>query len=626
MSTENAKVLDEEERDQERDHGEARRSDRDGAEPDEPLPDAESSPEPRSESKPRRIFLPPETGGGINLQFVPSDKKKAPPPKKPTPVEAAQAQATETWERQAANLGDSVSWTLERTSPQAWRGREVPCGIFPQEFTGPATVTEIARAGGGGIYFVNYTDSATGKARKIGPIKIAGDPKFNVGISDEGERDRDEDGEGLFFPGMPADFRAGSTQRPEDDVWITTYDNRSGAWVKRRKSDVEREAAMMRQEPQNDALRREFMAQLAATQEAFRRQGEETNKLVQQMMLAVERASAPKEDVAGKFLEIERLRLQAEKAEKADELKFMREKLEADRKALEARMIHERELADTKLEAERARAEADKKAVEARAEADRERLAAEKEAAETRLSEINKQASERLDKAHEAMLAAVREKGDPMGQVSGIFSLFREFSDITGDGEKPNEEDKPKTKLDRFFGLFEKAAEKAIPALEPMLRRTVEGYMAEANAAAPKPQQIPHRPQPVSNQRPQQSQQRPPKTATSPPAPEQAEGESSVDEQQADGAAVLKLVEELGDMMNRNVAPSVAAKDVAEENPRGAKMLRAYKSVDHLVDELSTVAPLFGPHEAAIMALIERAKGPGKSWCTDFLTSIRKVQ
>jgi hypothetical protein len=605
----------------ERDYGEPREAG--GADPQ--APEQPRDPEPR----PRRIVLPevPDRGG-LNLQFVTgADRKKAPPAKKPNPVEQAQSQAQESWERQAASLGASVAWTLERTAPQAYQGREVPCGNFPQEFTGPATITEIARAGGGGTYFVNYTDEATGKSRKIGPIKIAGAPKFNVGISDEGERN--DDVEGLYFPGVPPDFRAGSAPRGGDDEWITTFDTRTGVIVKRRKGDLDREAHAMRQEPGNDSLRRELQAQMQAQQQAFadliRRQSEDTKAMVQGMMQALERASAPKgDDTAAKFLEIERERLRADATTKSEEMKYLREKLDAEKAAAELRMSHERELAEQKLEAEKVRAEAERKAAEAKLEAERDRIAAEKAAAEERLTEANREARERVDRAHEAMLAALREKSDPMGQVSGIFSLFREFSDIAGDPEKPHGDDgKPKTKLDRFLGLIERAADHALPALEPFLKSKVEGYMAEARAGQPQVPQVAHRPQPIPQQQAPTRPQKPKVTVT--PVTPAAPPVDPAQDQAADGAAIIKLVGDVTGYLDRNLAASVAAGEVSATNPRAAKMLRAYTSVDHLADELSAVAPLFGPHEAAITTLIERVRGDGRKWASDFLTSIRKA-
>lgn len=599
-----------------RDYGEPRGEER----AETPAPEQSREQSREHDPRPRRIVLPEVPDRGINLQIVAgADRKKAPPPKKLNPVEQAQALAQDSWERQAASLGASVSWTLERTAPQAYQGREVPCGIFPQEFTGPATVPEIARAGGGGTYFVNYTDEATGKSRKIGPIKVAGPPKFNVGISDEGAPD---DSEGIIFQNIPSDFRAGNSQRGGDDEWVMTHDHRLG-WVRRRKGDVERESRSMQQEPSGDAIRREFQAQLQAQQqqftEAMRRQAEDTRAIMKDMMHAMER-SAPKEDTASKFLEIERERLRAEATTKSEEMKYLREKLEAEKEASETRMRHERELAEQKLEAERVRADAALKAAEQKLEAERDRIAAEKEAAEARLEQANREARERVDKAHEAMLAALREKSDPMGQVSGIFSLFREFSDIAGDKQEGDHEDnKPKTKLDRFLGLIEKAADHALPALEPFLKSKVGEYVAEAKVGQPPVAQVTHKPQPIPQQ---QAPPRQPKAkATAPAAPAPAEAQ----DQAADATAILKLVGDVNDYLDRNLAASVAAGEVSATNPRAAKMLRDYSSVDKLAEELSSVAPLFGPHEPAITALIERVKGDGRKWATDFLTSLRKA-
>jgi hypothetical protein len=631
---------------------------------------ASGEPKPSRSPPPRRIFLPDPgpTGQGVNLQFVSGQQPpaKAPPKKKLSPFEQATADAVENWEQEAANLADTVTWELERVGPVIHNNKRVSTGTFPQEFSGRVTHSVIGEIAGGGKYYVKYDDPKTGKPKKIGPFIVAGDPKMKVGVTEDNDQD---DTESIMDFGVPMDFRASSMgKKPEPEEWINTYDQRWG-WVKRKKSDVEREGRAQQTEPaleaikmqmhlQTEAAKTQQQAQIDALKLQMQAQADAAKQQIESMKELVKSITdsqnrAPREDPATKWLEIERLRLTAEQATKTEEMKFLRDKMisdrevleakleaerkaadakiKADRDALETKMQHEKDVAETRLTAERLRAETEKAAMEARLEAERDRIFAEKAATDARLAEAQKAANEKLEKAHETMMAMVREKSNPMDQVGNIFSLFRDFNDVMTPEKEDNDgvakANAPKSRLDKFLDLATNTASKLLPTLEPLAKRAVENYMEgqqQAQQQAPQPARIPQR---------QPQQHRPPKAT---PAPE-AEGVVSATDSappapppspEETQTGIGKLLSDVNNMIDRSVAPSVAWNTLSEEQPFYAAQLKAYTTPQQMADELTDVAgsPGFEKYQKMLLEVAKKITGIKKRWAEDFLAVVQKSE
>lgn len=600
-------------------------------------PDVEAgTPEPEPESKPRRVLLPNSPSAGLNLQFVSAPEKKPAPKPKPSPWEARAVTAGEDFEREAAALADSITWTLERVGPHYWNGEAVDNGTFPSEFTGPAKASTIGEIAGGGTYYVRYTDPKTGSTRKLGPIKVMGPPKSFA--SEESLDDRNKN------RGPTLDWRVASAPpNPEDDTWVGVYDPRSGGWVKKRKIDIEREAARtMTVDPAIEAMKAQIAAQAAESRRATDEMAKAIGALAQSMQAQQQAAllaanAAPKEDPAAKWLEIERIRLNAEKESKTAELAYLREKLDKEAAALQLKLEHEREVAERKVEAEKERAQAEKAALEAKLDAERERLREDREAAERRAADATRLSEERAQKAHEAMMAMVKDQRDPMERIGGLLSLFRDFSDIANpqqetDGDKP-----PQSRLDKLIDVMASAGKSLAPALAPAVERAVNGYMNAHMPGQQQPpphvevrqiqQQPPPPPPPQRNHTPPPPQPKAPARKEAPPVAAQAPAAPAhtPEEEEAAISGVGLLLAGVLSAMEAGSSPTEAWQKVATDFPLYSLQFLAYDDVEKMLVDLKglTADASFKAYNKQIERLIALVNGNRRDWANAFLRAAK---
>lgn len=580
---------------------------------EEPAALHEPPPRPRGGSKPRRIALPagsPEVPGSINLQFVKeSEPPPAPPKKKDSPWEEIRTLSREEQERRLSKLADTDRWVVKRVGPVVWRGKRVPLGTYADnELRGPCTLEVIKSLLGGGEYMISLDDPTSSRATWIGPFPILGAPQFDVGVVEESDGGR-----------VPADFRAstlmgGEPTEDPDDEWVVVWDAPRGQYIKLRKSDVERgHHGRADDRPSVDPA-------LQMRLEAMERRAEETTKALQTLVQSIAaQAAQPREDPMLKFVEMERQRLAAEKEAKAEELRYLREKLDADAKEAERRRAHEAELAERRAESDRKRAEEERKAVEARADADRkaaeakleaekERLAQEKELAEKRLEELTRASEKKLDKANEMVLELLTKDRNPLDNFTSVLSTVRELSEAMGGGAAaPPAEGESKNAFEKTLDKFVAGASRVWPAIEPGVREWARRTLAEGAAAGqPAPKQI----------APTKSAQKPrPPAAAAPAAPAARPVADPV------GA----IVAEVNSAIDRGLPPRIAWEQVQEAAPLLAAQLKAYDTPDKMASDLAAMADQaeFSQHADALRSLAKKVGGPAKAWAGEFLAAVR---
>jgi hypothetical protein len=617
-----------------------------------------SSAPPRRGRPPRRIVLPSTADGAdpstinVGLQFV-KERPKAKAEPKQTAWEEIQSLNREEQERYLSRLAETVHWTIKRIGPHEWRGRRVPLGIFAdQECAGPVTIPIIKQLLGGGEYQVTLDDATSARATWFGPYKVLGAPRFNIGASEDNEED----------DGVPADFRVATMlgKEAEDEEWITTYDSRLGGYIKRRKKEIEQNERMRMYEDRDKAQTIDPLLQ--ARLDAMAKQSEDMARAITALAAVV---AAPKgDDSMTKFMEMERQRLSDDKAAKVQELLYLREKLDADRKDAEANRKHEAEKAEAsrkheveqaekRFEAEKARiaedrksAEArlaaDKAALEARMESENKRLAQDRQIAEERLEAATKLSEEKLEKAHEMVMAMMKEKQNPLENFMGLLTTVREVGEIINPAAPgADESEKPKSIVEK---LFEKAADgisKAWPTFEPVLQQRFRDMLAESQQAGQlgfqPPRQIgvtqPQAPRPATKAAQQQPQPQPqpqPKAAPR-PRPQEPMEQPSAGPTPPDPAMEAMIVKGVGEVIaeisasiERNLPPKMSWEGIQQAYPMIAPQLKAYGTPEQMAQELMVIAatPQFGHHAAVIADVAGRIVGSARPWAEGFLAAV----
>jgi hypothetical protein len=383
-----------------------------------------------------------------------------------------------------------------------------------------------------------------------------------------------------------SDVPGGALSRDEEEV--TVIDPRLGI-IKRRRVDVERQAARARDDSILEELR-----QARKEQQAF-------------LESIVTRLASPEPQKSGveDLLRLERERLEADKAAKAEELRFLREKLESDRAEAERQRKHDLEVAERRFESEK------------------ERLATERAALEERLDQERQLAESKIEKAHTAMLEIVKNRANPLEHVSSLLSTFHEVQELLG-GAAPaaSAEEvgpkRPKTVSELVVDKLVSAADRLFPSVEPILQHAVRSYL-DRTVREGATQSVPAPAAGLTGQPPE-----PALPAPSAPAPAPAPAPAA----QLDwGKAIGTVVADLEDGMNRNLPPRAVWENLQAAMPPVAEMLRAYGSVDQLVSELETLAaaPAFAAQANSIRAVARKAAGPSRKWAEQFLDVVRGV-
>lgn len=539
-----------------------------------------------------------------------STKKQGPDP---GPFERAAVAATDDWQRQASLFADDVTWTLERTAPRLWKNKKVPLGTFAEEFHGPVGVKQIGEIAGGGTYFVTFMDPRTKAPRRIGPIHVAEGPKFTVSLQDDESEPESE----------PFSFRA-DPEASLDSEWVESYDSRTRGWVKRRRADVEREAA------RDDPL---IQAQFRAIEEATRKQGEDLSRAIMELAKA---QAAPREDPMAKWLEVEKGRLAADAEAKRQELAYMKAKLDSEATEAERRRQHEQDLFERKIEAERQRAESERHALEARLQAEKERIEADRKIAQDRLEQITRISEEKIERAHETMLEMVREKSSPTDQLMNLLGTVHEVAGTLGytpPGGATTVVDgvaKPASPVDKIVEVAramanssagQKLANVLIDALKSNLDKTITDAAIQGAQGAPK-QLAP-----------------PPPAATAAPTPPPAAAaraaagavepphEPTAEERAQAIKSIVTMLEEIDSAMDRGLSANVAWTNVVDAvGSKMASQLSTYTDADALLAELSLMplSPEFSAHADLARRVAEKAGGPKKKWANEFIACVQK--
>lgn len=570
----------------------------------EPTPE-EISEDIKSQKPPRRILLP----DAPVIQLVSGQReepRQKPPPRKPTPWEQAVGDATDSFERQAATLGSQVTWTLERVGPNFHKGQQVPCGIFPEEYTGPATSTVIGGIGGGGTYYVSFSDPATGKPRRLGPIKIAGSPRMDIGL----QMQDDANGDGGYV--YPMGFEAGAPNAPreKDDAWVLAHDPMLGV-VKRRMSDLERDNRSRTADP----AVLELSKRLDAQAESMKALAESMTRSIAEMSKTMLAAAAPKEDPSAKWLEIERARIAAEKDAKSEELRYLREKADKELALAHAKIEAERDLAEKKLEAERDKHEREKEEIRARLDAEKERIESERKLAEDRAIRASEVADKKLESSQELLMGILKDRVDPMRQMGETLGLFRELQDALGGESVEPEEGKPRSNKEKALEALMTGIQRMYITAEPALKQ----YFV--NLAAQTKQQIMAKDSPPQIQQKQPVQQQREEHKTEEVAAPQPTIVNTTD-------MVAKMLAEVSSSIDRNVAPSVVWHNLIGAMPELALQLKAYATPEEMASEIQKLGsmPGFEKHVKKFADLAIKLTGSGKRWAEQFIAVAQKAE
>jgi len=509
-------------------------------------------------------------------------------PRKPSPFQKQRERVQSTWLSKLSKFAPDAMWYAKRAGPPYYRGRKTKVGVFPKPFMGPVSPEVIAGQMGGGLISVTLDDPASDEAEWYGPIEIMWDD-----ASEKGLEPRDLDDGAASEAGAS---RAQAQEGPNDEV--TVFDPQLGM-IKRRRADVERQFARSRDDVVIEELRR---AQ-AEQQELLR-------TLLERLAPHPEMAREPQKSPMEELLRLERERLEADKALKAEELKFLREKLENDRLEAERQRKHDLEVAEKRFEAEK------------------ERLANERATLEDRLDQERRLAEAKIEKAHTTMLEMVNNKTNPLEHVSTLLSTFHEVQELLG-GSAPaagamvadgGAAKRPKTVSELVVDKLVAAADRIFPSVEPILQHAVRSYLdrsvrevgegaPRAVASAAQPPALPAPAEPRAEARVH-------------PAREPAR-EPAVELDW--GKAISTAVADLDDGMTRNLPPRAVWDNLRASVAPVADQLRAYTSVDQLAAELETLAgaPALGAHADAIRSVARRAAGPGRAWAEQFLEVVR---
>jgi len=514
-----------------------------------------------------------------------SDRRRdpAPLPRRPSPFQKQRDRVQNTWLSKLSKFAPDAMWYAKRVGPPYYRGRKTKVGVFPKPFMGPVSPELIAGQMGGGLISVTLDDPASDEAEWYGPIEIMWDD-----VSERGLEPRDH-GDGAASEGSTPRAQ----ESPNDEV--TIFDPQLGM-IKRRRADVERQFARSRDDLVIEELRRAQAEQQELLRTLLERLAPEARSE------ARESQKSPMEEL----LRLERERLEADKALKSEELKFLREKLENDRVEAERQRKHDLEVAEKRFEAEK------------------ERFANERASLEERLDQERRLAESKIEKAHTTMLEMVNNKTNPLEHVSTLLSTFHEVQELLGgpapagasaDGGGPK---RPKTVSELVVDKLVSAADRIFPSVEPILQHAVRSYLDRsvrevAGGALPPPAApAPALPAPAEAR---------PEGRAQPPREQAREPVAEFDW----GGAVGSAVADLDDGMNRNLPPRAVWDNIRATVAPVAEQLRAYTSVDQLAAELETLAsaPALSAHADAIRTVARKAAGPNRAWAEQFLDVIR---
>jgi len=503
--------------------------------------------------------------------------------KKTSPFQKQRERVQSSWLSKLSKFAPDAMWYAKRVGPPYYRGRKTKVGVYPKPFMGPVSPETIASQMGGGLISVTLDDPASEEAEWYGPIEIMWDD-----VSEKGIEPRDLDDGTASEAGSS---RGQAQDNPNDEV--TVFDPKLGM-IKRRRADVERQFARSR----DDAVIEEVRRAQAEQQELLR------TLLERLTPLSEPTPREPQKSPMEELLRLERERLEADRAVKAEELRFLREKLEKDRLEAERQRKHELEIAERRFEAEK------------------ERLATERASLEERLDQERRLAEAKIEKAHTTMLEMVNQKTNPLEHVSTLLGTFHEVQELLGGASQaaPVEgggSKRSKTVSELVVDKLVAAADRLFPSVEPILQHAVRSYLdrtvREVPASAPRAA--------VTGAAPPAAL---PAPAESPPEARAQEGSEPAPELDW-GQAIRTTVADLEDGMNRNLPPRAVWENLRASVAPVAEQLRAYGSVDQLAAELETIAgaPPFAAHAEAIRGVARRAKGEKRVWAEQFLEVAR---
>lgn len=567
--------------------------------------------------KPRRVKLPSRGNVTLNLVQGASDEPRPEPrQRRQEPFAERAAAASATWEAEAARFADTVEWTLERVGPHYdKKNRRVPLGTFPDTFIGPITHQVLGGIGGGGHYYATTTPQDGVSSRRIGPFKVIGEPRLDVGIQIEEEPETE---------GPPTDFTAGAAANGDSDDEVEVHHPQLGI-IKMRRSAVERQQSAYA----NEAIQGRLDTIVRDNVEAQRRADDKFTALLAEIAKA--RDMAPREDPTVRFLTMERERLQAEKEARAEDAKELRLRADADRKEAADQRKHEREMAEAKAETERDRLQAEKESQEKKFEAERLRLAAEKDRAEERALEMAKINEVRLEKSHAAALAMVKTQKDPMDSLVTMLTTFQKFGDILTPPPMPSADDAgpvaPKSGIDKAIELAKLIGAKAWPSIEPGARAFFQSMVPGAAQQQQQQLQPAALPAPAPTALPRAKLAQRPAAPAAQPATTQPAAPVQVEVSKEEAAKGLNdVLIELSSAMERNLAPNLAWAAVEQAAPLFAPQVAFYDSADMLLAHLDmmVVDPDYSSSHKPIKKIIELARGNQKKWADDFLACARR--